>query len=154
MILNIKSAVRAQAKEIDKVIASCLAPECEKIKSYGENYAENCIDSSLLTATVTCDKTVRGVCVCESSPVPDGCEITALYIEDGYQGKGLGRKLLSHCLREMRALRMKTVFLWVDERSTRAADFFKAIGFRHDGKRRRMLGIDEDYSELRYRIDI
>ena len=154
MILNIKSAVRSQAEEIQDVLLSCMEPDSEKMKSYGENYAKDCIHNSLFTATITCDKTVRGVCVCESSPVPDGCEITALYISDGFRGIGLGRKLLSHCLREMRAKSMKTAFLWLDERSTRAEGFFKKIGFLPDGKRRRMLGESEDYNELRYRIDI
>lgn len=154
MILNIKTAVKSQADDIAKVLASCLAADSEKMKSYGSDFPRECIRNSLLAATITCDKIVRGVCVCEVSPVPDGCEITALYIEDGFRGMGLGRKLLAHSLREMRAHRMKTAFIWVDERSLRVAAFLKRFGFQQDGKSRRMLGINEDYNELRYRIDI
>ena len=154
MILNIKTAVRSQVAEIEDVLASCLAADSEKMKTYGNNFASECITESLFAATITCDKVVRGICVCESTPVPDGSEIIALYISDGFQCKGFGRKLLSHCLREMRSRRIKVVFLWLDERNLRAAKFFRKIGFVPDGKQRRMLGIDENYNEVRYHIDI
>ena len=154
MVINIKTAARTHADGIDEVISSCLVADSVKLNSYGEDFAKKCIDDSLFAATLFCDKVVRGICVCDSSPVPDGCEITALYISDGYQSKGLGRKLLSHCLREMRAQRFKTVFLWLDDRNERAARFFAKIGFRADGKQRRMISASEDYAEQRYRIDI
>lgn len=144
----------SQAEEIENVVCSCLAEGCEKLKTYGIGYSAEWINNSMLATVITADKAVCGICVCEKSPVPDSCEIIALYIKDGYQSKGLGRKLLSYSLREMRARRMKTAFAWLDERSPRVAAFFSRIGFVHDSKRRKMLGINEDYNELRYRIDI
>lgn len=120
---------------------------------YDDERISALIKDSLFAATVVCDKTVRGFCVLESTPIPDGCEITALYIADGYRGIGLGRKLLSFALREMRARRVKAAFLWLDENNTRAADFFKKIGFEADGKLRHSIGGKDGY-ERRYRIDI
>lgn len=154
MVINIKTATRSQADAINEVISSCLDSDSVKLNSYGPDFADNCIVKSLFAATLCCDKIVRGICVCDSSPVPDGCEITALYITNGYQSFGLGRKLLSHSLREMRARRFKTVFLWIDQRNERAAKFFVKFGFRADGKQRRMISAYEDYVEQRYRIDI
>ena len=147
MILNIKPASKLQVGEITDLMNSCTA------HTYSEESVSQIIHSALLAATVVCDKTTRGFCVCEASPIPDGCEITALYIDDGYRSIGLGRKLLSFVLREMRAKHIRTAFLWLDEKNIRAADFFKKIGFESDGKQRHNIGIDNCY-EMRYRIDI
>lgn len=66
---------------------------------------------------------------------------------------GFGRKLLSHCLREMRKARYKSAYIWLEEGNDRAASFFKKIGFEFDGRRRLIVGSD-DYYEKRYHIDI
>ena len=147
MILNIKPATKTQIKEINELMNRC------HDAFYDEDSILELMRGSLLAATVVCDKTVRGFCVCESTPIPDGCEITALYIDDEYRGIGLGRKLLSFALREMRARHIRAAFLWVDEKNTRAASFFERIGFEADGKQRHNIGADDVY-EKRYRIDI
>ncbi len=92
------------------------------------------------------------MCLCDSTPIPDGCEIGLIYIADGFRSIGFGRKLLSYSLREMRAQKRKTAFLWPDEYYTDAARFFKRIGFIKDGKRR-LVAAGEGFEE-RYRIDI
>ncbi len=147
MILNIKPASRTQAKEISELMNSCLNSD------YDEESILNTIRESLLSATVVCDKTVRGFCVCESTPIPDGCEITALYIDEDYRSMGFGRKLLSFVLREMRAKHVRVAFIWVDDNNTRAASFFERIGFEADGKQRLSIGVKDGY-EKRYRIEI
>lgn len=149
MILNIKAAVRSQIPEITAVFSS-YSDEAVPTEFYDGKYLESCIRESLLTAVITCDKTVRGVCVCRPSQIPDGCEIAALYITEGFQRKGFGRKLLSHTLREMRAKHYKTAFLWIDENSADAIRFFRKFGFSPDGKRRRT----GELYEQRLRIDI
>lgn len=154
MVLNIRTAVRTQIAEIQEVFSSCLADDKELCDSYDRIYVENCLKNSLLTATVTCDKTVRGVCVCEALPIPDSCEITAIYITDGFRGNGLGRKLLSHSLREMRAKRCRSAFVWLDKNNVRAEKFFKRIGFLHDGRVRHIYRKNGEVTELRYQIDI
>ncbi len=152
MILNIKPATRLQGQEIYKVACSCLEGN-EKLSEYAaENFPE-LLRSSLLVSVIVCDKVVRGFCVCEKSPIPDGCVITGIYIDEAYRGIGFGRKLLSYTLREVRGMRMKSAFLWVGEREKRAEKFFKKIGFCTDGKRRLIIPDSETY-ELRYRIDI
>lgn len=147
MILNIKPASKTQVAEITELLNNCSEA------SYDETRVLQLIRGSLLAATVVCDKTVRGFCVCESTPIPDGCEITALYIDEEYRSIGLGRKLLSFVLREMRAKHIRAAFLWVDVKNTRAASFFERIGFEADGKQRHNIGVKDGY-ERRYRIDI
>ena len=108
---------------------------------------------ALLTAVVTCDKTVRGVCVCKSSMIPDSCVIDSICIEDDFRRKGLGRKLLAHSLRNMRSFKIKTAFLWVNEYDGDSLAFFRNFGFEPDGKRRSSQnGLPGE--ELRCKIDI
>ena len=159
MIINIKSPVRAQIPEIIAAVQSSIASEelLARVINLPECLTDNTellVNRSLVTAVVTCDKTVRGVCVCEDSQIPDGCEITALFIADGFQGNGLGRKLLSHALREIRAKNCRAAYLWVDEKNTRAIGFLKKFGFFSNGKIRSNLNSAADSRELRFQIDI
>lgn len=113
----------------------------------------HCMEQALCTAAVTVDKAVKGVCVCSPSLIPDSCEISLLCIEENHRGTGLGRKLLSHTLRNMRSLRIRTAFLWVNENNSAAVSFFTGFGFTPDGKRRPSRN-GASGEELRFRIDI
>ncbi len=159
LIINIKNPVRSQIPEIITAVQSSIRSkeELDKVINLPECLTSNTellVNHTLVTAVVTCDKTVRGVCVCEDSQIPDGCEITALFIADGFQGNGLGRKLLSHALREIRAKERRAAYLWVDENNTRAIVFFKKFGFFSNGKIRSNLNSAADSRELRFQIDI
>lgn len=154
MILNIKTAVRSHIPEMVAVIESYTDESLRKTELYDKYYFGSSLLKSLLTAVITCDKTVRGVVICCESKIPDSCEIDVLYISDGFQRRGFGKKLLSHALREMRAKRYKTAFLWINENNEAAINFFTKFGFECDGKRRRDTEINNDTFEKRFRIDI
>lgn len=159
MIINIKNPTRSQVSEILASVDSAVSSDelLIKVTNLPECLSENIdllFEGSLVSAVVICDKTVRGVCVCEDSQIPDGCEITALYIADGYQRNGLGRKLLSHALRELRTKNCRAAYLWVDENNIAAISFFKKFGFFSNGKIRSNLNSDTDSRELRFQIDI
>ena len=145
MILNIKPAARYQTEDI-----CALADACDR------DFFEESMRGGLLTAVVTCDRTVKGVCVCSGSPIPDGCEITVLFIDKEQRRKGIGRKLLSYALREMRSQRFTRAFIWIDENNTDAAGFITRFGFSFDGKERKVPSPDGSgmISEMRFRIDI
>lgn len=145
MILNIKPAARYQIDDI-----------CALEDTHGRDFFEDGMRNGLLTAVVTCDRTVKGVCVCNSSPIPDGCEITALFVDKEHRGKGIGRKLLSYALREMRSQRFRSAFIWLDEENTDAAAFLTQFGFSDDGKERKAPSADglRMIAEMRYHIDI
>ncbi len=152
MILNIKPAVKTQAEEIYAVVSSCLNDE-KRASVFAPANFNSLIRSSLLVSVVVCDKVVRGVCVCEKSPIPDGGVISGLYIDEGFRGIGFGRKLLSYTLREARGIGLKSVFLWVGDENRGAEKLFRKIGFQPDGKRRLTIPDSEVY-EHRFRIDI
>ncbi len=152
MILNIRPAVLSQIGEIIAAYASSLGATAEDCAVSAEYFAKS-IESALLTAVITCDRVVRGVVVCESSPIPESCEIISVNIAEEYKGKGFGRKLLFFALREMRAMGCKSAFLWIKEGSTAAERFVRKIGFVPDGKLR-ASGERNGSCELRYRIDI
>ncbi len=152
MILNIKPATKLQAGEIYSVACSCLEGD-ERLADYEAASIPALLRSSMLVSVIVCDKVVRGFCVCEKSPIPDGCVITGIYIDEGFRGIGFGRKLLSYTLREVRGMKMKYAFIWVGEKNKRAEKFFRKIGFFPDGKRKLTIPDSETY-ELRYRIDI
>ena len=134
------------------VAQNCLDND-EKLLDYSVDNMILLMRSSLLTSVVVCDKVARGFCICEQSPIPDSCEITGIYVMDGFRNIGLGRKLLSYTLREARGQRCRTAFLWVKDNNKQAEKFFRRIGFEPDGKRR-LIDPDTDTYELRYRIDI
>ena len=71
MILNIKPAVPPQIGEIIAAYASSVGVFAEECADMAEFFAKS-IKNSLLTAVITCDRVVRGVVVCEKSPIPEG----------------------------------------------------------------------------------
>jgi len=133
VIINIQNVLRTSQLS-PEVLAGISATSgyTEQLDLY---YYRDCMKQALLTAVVTCDKTVRGVCVCKRSLIPDSCEVDSIVIEDDFRHKGLGKKLLAHSLRNMRSLRIRTAFIWVDDRNSEAIEFLTAFGFQPDGKR-------------------
>lgn len=133
MIINIQNILRTSQPSPE--ILAAVARTSEHTAQLDLNYYRAVVNRSLLTAVVYCDKTVRGVCVCSRSMIPDSCEIDSICIEDGFRRKGLGKKLLAHSLRNMRSLHIKTAYLWVTDSNREAVEFFTAFGFKPDGKR-------------------
>ncbi len=65
-----------------------------------------------------------------SVSVPDAAEITALYVLRAYQGLGLGRMLLEHCLSHISKERTALFVLKGNENAIR---FYEHMGFRPTG---------------------
>lgn len=151
MIINISNVARTS--QVSPADMEKTAADCEFIPKRSAHYFQECMRYALLTAVVTCDRTIRGVCVCKTSLIPDACEIETISVSDNYRRIGLGKKLLSHCLRNMRTLKIKSAFVWIDERNTQTVNFFTKFGFRPDGKSR-VSQSDRKAEEFRYRIDI
>ncbi len=142
MILDIKPARSSQIPEIMETAASGI---------FTKDFLQDAMENALLTEVIICDKIVKGVCICRASRIPDSCEVAAIYISEKFRRIGFGRKLLSYSLREMRAMRFKNVYVWIDEQNNSAVSFFKKIGFNPDGKRR---DSSKNGREMRFRIDI
>ena len=144
MIINIQNVLRTS--QLSPEILANIARSSEFTAQHDIYYYRDCMKQDLLTAIVTCDKTVRGVCICKRSMIPDSCEIDSICIDADIQRKGLGKKLLAHSLRNMRSLHIRTAYLWVSDNNGAAMEFFTAFGFKPDGRRRN--------GEARLKIDI
>ncbi len=73
---------------------------------------------------------------------PDPVELVRFYIRPRWQGRGLGRLLMDHCLSRARAQGYKTMFLGVWEHNTRAQAFYAKYGFRRVGEHVFEVGSD------------
>ena len=82
------------------------------------------------------DRVVGFAALCSSArdfvSVPEAGEIAALYVLQEYQGLGLGRQLLEHCLAWIPQPR---VALFVLEGNEKAIGFYEHMGFRPTGHR-------------------
>lgn len=152
MVINIEN-VTASAKfsGYDYSVCSKIAGESKFTSRLDCNYFRQSAKERFMSE-ITVDRETRGVCVCSNSMIPDSCEVEILCIDEGFKRSGLGRKLLSHALRNMRTLRYKKAFLWVNSRNTEAVSFFIKFGFAADGKTR--SAIDSGGEEQRLWIEI
>ena len=55
-------------------------------------------------------------------------EIYDIYVQSGFQGRGVGRSLLSASVDFLRKRRMSSLLLWVFEGNTRAREYFEHLG--------------------------
>ena len=133
MIINIQNVL--QTSQLSPAVLAGVASTSGFTAQLDAYYYRDCMKQALLTAVVYCDKSVRGVCVCKRSMIPDSCEIDSICIEEGFRRKGLGKKLLAHSLRNMRSQHIKTAYVWVNDGDAEAVEFFTAFGFKPDGKR-------------------
>ena len=62
----------------------------------------------------------------------DTSEIGAIYILKEYYGKGVGYKLISFALNELKDT--KQTSLWVIKNNVCAINFYKKVGFKFEGK--------------------
>jgi len=88
--------------------------------------------------TVIADRAVGGVRVVGfivSRRAADEAEILSVAVARAWQGRGLARLLLDLHLRRLAGLRLRAVFLEVDEDNTPALRLYARAGFREVGRR-------------------
>ena len=106
---------------------------------------------------VFADGVVRGVCSAEKYEEKgffDTAIIHQLYIHPDFQHMRLGRKLLSHTLRNLRGKGFRQAVLFVMEGNLPAIKFYEKFGFRADGFREKNQGMITESYGLRYRIEL
>ena len=68
------------------------------------------------------------------APPPEGAgELFAIYLRDGWQGRGVGRALLAEARRALASAGFGVAVLWVFEGNERARYVYEAGGWRPDG---------------------
>ena len=80
--------------------------------------------------------------------------LMALYVDPGHWREGVGQQLMADALTRFRISDRTTAELWVLDGNERADRFYRAHGWRPDGRRRRenVRGVDVD--EVAYTIAV
>ncbi|WP_247237694.1 GNAT family N-acetyltransferase [Telluribacter sp. SYSU D00476] len=81
-------------------------------------------------------------------PERKGVEISRFYVDHPYQGAGLARELMQHCLGWMRAQGFELVWLGVWPQNPRAVRFYQKMGFEKVGEATFLLGTDPQTDDL------
>lgn len=106
----------------------------EKCRAIAERFPEN---TFVLIDREQDDRAAGFACYLQSArdfiSVPDAAEVSALYVLREYQGLGLGRQLMEHCLAW---LHRPNVALMVLKGNEQAIGFYEHMGFRLTGKER------------------
>lgn len=80
-------------------------------------------------------------------------EIERIYLDRGYQRRGIGSRMMSYALARGRALHKKKVWLGVWDRNPKAIRFYEGVGFSITGEHIFQFG-DEDQRDLIMEMDI
>lgn len=85
---------------------------------------------------------------------PGTAELYAIYLAESEVGMGLGRRLLSHALADLRRRGYGAATLWVLGTNARATGFYEACGWRPDGatKTEELAGLA--LGEVRYKVEL
>jgi ribosomal protein S18 acetylase RimI-like enzyme len=83
---------------------------------------------------------------------PDTAEIYSINIRPGAWGRGVGRALCEHALREAAAREHTVMTLWVLKENDRARRFYERLGYAPDGAEKTdMALIGSPLNDVRYR---
>lgn len=153
MAQTVHAAWRQAYKDlISPVDMERFTDDSRRTELYKARYTDNW-DSFVVFA----DGAVRGVCMAEGYDEKgffDTAIIHQLYIHPDFQHFRLGRKLLSHTLRNLRGKGYKHAVLFVMEGNASAIRFYERFGFKADGFRQLNEGMTAESYGLRYRIEL
>jgi ribosomal-protein-alanine N-acetyltransferase len=106
--------------------------------SFSRGWSESEFEQLLTDRTVVCDRAESGrrnVGFIVSRRAADEAEILSVAVARAWQGRGLARRLLDLHLRRLAGLRLRAVFLEVDEDNKPARRLYARAGFREVGRR-------------------
>lgn len=113
-----RKAVIADVKDIQKLVNEFAKKGAMIPRSVNELY-ENIRDFTVCHE----DGTLVGVCALHIL-WEDLAEVRSLAVRGEFQGRGIGKKLVRHCMKEAKAIGVKRVFVL-----TYQTDFFQKMGF-------------------------
>jgi [ribosomal protein S18]-alanine N-acetyltransferase len=106
--------------------------------SFSRGWSETEFEQLLTDRSVVADRATSGrrnVGFIISRRAADEAEILSVAVARAWQGRGLARRLLDLHLRRLAGLRMRAVFLEVDEDNQPARKLYARAGFREVGRR-------------------
>lgn len=87
---------------------------------------------------------------CRDEDKDDFCgEIVAMYLLAQYWNQGIGTKLITHSINELKNRNYKQIALWVLEDNINARRFYEKMGFHHDDTVKEIY-ISKKLNEYRY----
>jgi ribosomal-protein-alanine N-acetyltransferase len=107
-------------------------------QSFRRGWSESEVEQLLLDRQVLAHRAVSGgdfVGFILSRIAAAEAEILSVAVDQGWQGRGLGRRLLELHLRRLAGLGVATVFLEVEEGNAAALRLYDRAGFREVGRR-------------------
>ena len=107
--------------------------------SFSRGWSESEFEQLLTDRSVICDRAASGrrnVGFIVSRRAADEAEILSVAVVRAWQGRGLARRLLDLHLRRLAGLRLRAVFLEVDEDNAPALRLYARAGFREVGRRK------------------
>lgn len=114
-----------------------------------ENVRKSITDTNKITLLAISDDAVVG-CVeillspkSPISPIEPCIEISTFYILERFQGIGIGKKLLTVCLNEIKRLNFNKVWLTVYYKNQKAIEFYRRQNFIQIGETDFLLGEDK-----------
>jgi [ribosomal protein S18]-alanine N-acetyltransferase len=106
--------------------------------SFSRGWSENEFEQLLTDRSVIADRAASGrrnVGFIVSRRAADEAEILSVAVARAWQGRGLARRLVDLHLRRLAGLRLRAVFLEVDEDNRPALRLYARAGFREVGRR-------------------
>lgn len=76
------------------------------------------------------------------SLLPDAMEVERIYVQAGWQGKGLGSNLLQEAYHQAQQRGINTIWLGVWEKNPKALAFYRKHGFEEFGRHDFVLGTE------------
>lgn len=114
-----------------------------------ENVRKSITDISKLILIATINDCVVGcseILLSPKSPssMVEPCpEISSLYVLERFQGNGIGKQLLTECLKEIGQLNYNKVWLTVYYKNQKAIEFYASQNFTHIGDTDFLLGTNK-----------
>ena len=81
-------------------------------------------------------------------------EVVAIYLLEGYWGRGYGRKMMDYAVEKLRHIGHNEIILWTFEKNDRARRFYEKYGFSFDGTKKEMTNWGGPLSLVRYVLNI
>ena len=106
--------------------------------SFSRGWSESEFEQLLTNRSVITDRAASGrrnIGFIISRCAADEAEILSVAVARAWQGRGLARRLLDLHLRRLAGLRLRAVFLEVDEDNEPARRLYRRAGFREVGRR-------------------
>jgi len=113
----------------DKYLTYMSLEKDQRAEKFRKSFAD---PKNIRSYCVLCDEKMIGFLIMDII----SAEIWAIYLIEGFWGKGCGREILYFAINELKRLEHKEIFLWVFAGNNKARRFYEKNDFHFDGTTR------------------